>query len=98
VRTACKAFAHGGDEKSGCHGMFFVHMRQTLNNHGFISLPLQPFRGNRFNILFENAASLAYLSAYRTSFLESNATNRLLKSVLYDLKVPEYVAGCKALA
>ena len=30
-------------------------------------------------------------------YLEGHRTNGLLQSVLHDLKVPEYVAGCKAL-
>lgn len=38
-----------------------------------------------------------YLSQHLVNFLQSSAENRLLKSVLIDLKTPEYVAGCKAL-
>ena len=97
IRTASKAVAQGGDEKSGCHGSYMEYMRPHLKANGFYSLPLEPFRGNRFNIVFQNAASLFYLAEHLTSFLNGNATNRLLQAVLFDLKVPEYLAGCKAL-
>ena len=96
IRTACKAAAQGGDKKSGCHGTFLEYMRPKLRDDGFHSLPLEPFRGNRFNILFQNAASVFFLHDDLTIFLKANATNRLLKAVLFDMEVPEYVAGCKA--
>ena len=97
VRTTCKAVAHGGDEKSGCHGSFLEFLRPTLKQEGFGGLPLEPFRGNRFNILFRNAASILYLADHLNEYLESNANNKLLKAVAFDLRVPEYIAGCKAL-
>ena len=51
-----------------------------------LGLPLQPLKGNRFNILFFNA------------FLEkTNSMNGLLKSVLKDLHTPFFIAGYKAL-
>ena len=68
-----------------------------LKDNGFRSLPIVPFRGNRFNILFQNAASVYYLASHLQTFLEGNAQNRLLHAVLHDLKVPAYLAGCKAL-
>lgn len=97
VRTACKAIAEGGDEKSGCHGSFLEFLRPTLKEQGFRSLPIQPFRGNRFNILFQNAASTFYLAEHIEQYLEGAASNKLLKAVLFDIKIPEYQAGCKAL-
>ena len=71
-------------------------MRPKLRDDGFHSLPLEPFRGSRFKILFQNAASVFFLHDDLTIFLRANATNRLLQAVLFDLEVPEYVAGCKA--
>ena len=98
VRTACKAVAEGGDEKSGCHGSFLEYFRPTLEQDGFRGrLPITPFRGNRFTILFENAGSVFYLSEHIQSYLEGGATNKLLKAVLHDIKLPEYLAGAKAL-
>lgn len=97
VRTASKALARGADEKSGKYMEFKLYLSEFLKEHGFYSLPLQPFRGNRFNILFENAASVFFLSEQMTEFLTGLQTNNLLKSVLFDLKVPLFVAGTKAL-
>ena len=97
IRTMCKAIAQGADEKSGCHGSFSTHLMPFLKENGFRSLPIVPFRGNRFNILFQNAASVYYLASHLQTFLEGNAQNRLLHAVLHDLKVPAYLAGCKAL-
>ena len=97
TRTACKAAAEGGDEKSGCHGLFLEFMRPTLKIQGYSRLPIEPFHGNRFNVLFKNAASVFFLAENLNTFLETNATNKLLKSVKYDLNVSQYLAGCKAL-
>ena len=98
IRTVGKAFACGGDEKSGIHGPFDLYVKAFLKENNLLSLPIQRFRGNRFNIIISNAASVYFLSAKIKDFLKSgNDTNRLLKSVKFDISVPEYVAGCKAL-
>jgi hypothetical protein len=60
-----------------------------------------PFKGNRFNILFESSAAVFFLHDKNLHdkiklFLEDNQSNNLLKSVLYDLNVVEYLAGVKA--
>ena len=100
IRTASKAFGEGsgGDEKSGCHGTFKVFSKDFLNQHGFKSVPLKSYRGARFNILFHNAAVVFFLHSQMKNFLESyGSENRLLKSVLFDLKSVEFLAGVKAL-
>ena len=97
VRTACKSFARGADAKSGCHLMFNAYVKPFLRDKNLFSIPLTPFRGNRFNILFTNAGHVYFLAKQMTEYLSTNATNRLLKSVLHDLKCPELLAGCKAL-
>ena len=61
------------------------------------NLPLQPYHGNRFNILSENAAHVFLLKDEMCRFLEGHQANRLLQAVLQDLKTPQYLAGCKAL-
>ena len=61
------------------------------------SIPLQPYRGNRFNILFENAGYVFFLSPHMKDFLQGYKSNMLLTAVMEDLCVPEYLAGCKAL-
>lgn len=83
--------------KSGCHGSFLEYVQPTLKQEGFDSLPFKPFRSNRFNILFQNTASIFYLSDHLKAFLEGNAQNQLLKAVAFDLHVPGYLVGCKAL-
>lgn len=98
VRTACKAFARGADEKNGCYGLFKDYVKPTLDQHKFHSLPLKPYRGNRFNILIENAKGVFFLFEEMVKFLQGSSRNRLLKSVLYDLQTEQFVAGVKALA
>ena len=61
-------------------------------------LPIVQFRGSRFNILFQNAGGVFFLKEKMVSFLDQHgADNRLTKAVAADLKVPELLAGCKAL-
>jgi len=101
VRTASKAFSSGSaaDEKSGCQGPFREFIKDFLKENKLHALPLKPYRGSRFNILFENASAIYFLNGQLELFLESyGASNRLLKSILHDLKTPEFVAGVKALA
>lgn len=98
IRTASKAFAAGADEKSGCFGPFVTFVDTFLKEHMLKSVPLQPFRGARFNILFSNAAAVYFLHKQMLLFLQKyGAENRLLKSVLQDLETPEFIAGSKAL-
>lgn len=99
LRSSCKAFARRGDEKCGCYGSFRTYMQPFLTENKMISLPLQPFKGHRFNILFQNAACLYFLHHHMIKFLEKSdiENKRLLKSVLSDFQVPFYVAGLKAL-
>lgn len=64
-----------------------------------LSLPLQPLRGNRFNILFTNADHVYFLKEKMIEYLtKTSCTNGLLQSVLHDLQTPFFVSGCKALA
>jgi len=101
IRTASKAFGSGsgGDEKSGCQGSFKIFVKDFLREHNMNTVPIKPYRGSRFNVLFENAMTLYFLSDKMTDFLTSYGTsNQLLKAVLHDLTVTEYIAGVKALA
>ncbi|CAG2211921.1 unnamed protein product [Mytilus edulis] len=100
VRTASKAFGEGsgGDEKSGCQGKFKTFAAEFLREHGMKTVPLRSFRGSRFNILFHNASSAFFLYSKMKEFLENyGAENRLLKSILFDLKTTKFIAGLKAL-
>ena len=94
IRTACQAFAYGGDQKNGCHGRFVIYLADYLKQHSVHSLPLTPYRGNRFNIVFHNAAVVYWLHKEMRQFLETDGSN---KWVLHDLKVSFFIAGTKAL-
>jgi E1A/CREB-binding protein len=98
IRTASKAFAPGGDEKSGVYGHFIIYCKDFLKTHELRSLTIVPFRGARFNILFQNAGGVFFLHEQMKKFLiEYGAENRLTKGVLADLQNPDLLAGCKAL-
>lgn len=97
IRTTSKAFSCGGDEKNGAYSSFNVYIKPFLREKHMSSVPIQRFRGNRFNILFTNAAAVYFLIPKIKEFLIYNDTNRLLKSVKFDMNNPEFVAGCKAL-
>lgn len=58
------------------------------------------FVGNRFNILFYDAAGVIFLRKHMDDFIESahgKEANRLLRAVLSDLRNPIYISGCRAL-
>lgn len=96
IRTACKAFHHAGSQQCGSSTLF----RSYLRKQGIFKIPLARFVGNRFNILFYDAAGVYYLKDYMIKFIESvhgNQANRLLQSVLKDLKNSAFVSGCRAL-
>ena len=60
---------------------------------------LEPFSGNRFNILFVDAGVVYYYRNHIVEFLDKTVgtTNKLLSSVLKDCKVHHYIAAMKAL-
>ena len=97
VRTCCKAFAKGADEKNGQFQQFSTYVQVMLKENGLNSIPLEPFRGNRFNILFRNAGAVFFLKEEIKRFLDLESSNRLLAAVKHDINTPEYLAGCKAL-
>ena len=61
------------------------------------SIPIERYHGNRFNILFSNAASVYFMKEKVKEYLMGDASTRLLKAVKYDINVPDYLAGLKAL-
>ena len=57
-----------------------------------LSNQLATFRGNRFNILFYDAGVLSPL--IKSFFTQVWPTpNQLLKAIMTDIEVPEYLAG-----
>lgn len=98
IRIVCKAFHSRGCEKSGC----CVHFRTYVRRLGINNIPLAAFRGNRFNIIFYDAAGVFFLRTQIEKYLlyhHNGPLNLLLQSVLRDIhvRVPKYIAGCKAL-
>ena len=56
IRKACKAFAAGGCEKSGCFGKADLFLKPILKSKfGVNSMPITQFRGHRFNVMPINA-------------------------------------------
>ena len=55
IRTVCKSFHHRGSEQAGCS----THFRTYLRHKGVTKVPLASFIGNRFNILFYDAAGVS---------------------------------------
>ena len=88
----------GGDEKSGCQGDFNTYITNFLKTKGLKYVPLKSYRGSRFNILFSNACSVFFLHEQMTLYLKSvGASNGLQCSILFDIQVPEFIAGMKTL-
>ena len=96
IRTACKAFHHRGSQQCGTSTLFRAYLRKE----GIQKIPLAHFVGNRFNILFYDAAGVYYLHQHMVKFLKTihgKQANLLLKSVLADLMNLSNIAGCRAL-
>lgn len=86
VRTACKAFHHRGSQQCGSSTLF----RSYLRKQGIHKIPLAQFVGNRFNILFYDAAGIYYLQSHMIKFIESihgKQANCLLECVLKTLPI-----------
>lgn len=97
IRTACKAFHHRGSQQCGSSILFRSYLRKEVGLH---ELPLARLIGNRFNIIFHDAAGIYFLHNHMIRFIESvrgNNANLLLQAVSRDLKNPLLIAGCRAL-
>lgn len=95
IRSACKSFHSRGSQQAGCSSQF----RAYLRSKDIDKLPLTAFRGNRFNILFHDAAGVFFLKSHMIQYLSTShgSLNFLLQTVLSNLNVPQYIAGCRAL-
>ena len=92
VRKACKAFHHKGSEQAGCS----LYFRTYGRSNGILKIPLAPFQGNRFNIIFYDAAGVYFLKLHMEMYLlhhHPGTLNRLLQAVLSDLQVSHFVAS-----
>ena len=96
IRTACKAFHCKGSQQCGSYALFHTYLKEK-NIH---KIPLAHFVGNRFNILFYDAAGVYFLKDHMIHFIDevhSMLANRLLQSVRSDLTNPCYIVGGRAL-
>ena len=96
VRKACKEFHHKGSEQAGCS----LYFRTYCQSNGILKIPLAPFRGNRFNIIFYDAAGVYFLKSHMETYLlhhHHGTLNRLLQAVLSDLQLSHFVAEIRAL-
>ena len=94
IRTVCKAVQDRGCERAGKP----VEFRDFLHNQDINKVPLVPFMGSRFNVVFHNGAGVFFLYKCLTQFVgEHKGDNRLFSAIHADLSVVAYVAGCRAL-
>lgn len=94
IRTCSKAFERGVDKKSGC----FLDFQTYCSQHQVPTLFVR-YRHNRFNIFFLLAQYVYFHRERIVDFLKEKhgATNRLLSTILCDVQVPLFIAGCRVL-
>ena len=68
VGTACKSFHTRGSQQAGCSTQF----RTYLCSRGIDKIPLAAFRGNRFKILFYDAAGVYFLKHHMLLYLTTS--------------------------
>ena len=84
-----------GSEQAGCRVAFASY----LQRHGITTVPLAKLKGNKFNIVFYNAAGVYCLHDRLQHFFENvyGTPNNLLQAVMNNLKNAVLVAGRRAL-
>ena len=94
IFSLCKAVQERGCQRSDRPAAF----KNFLCELGIFHVPLVPFKGNRFNVLFLNAASLYSIYEPACKFFENHLDdNKLMASVYHDLNVAQYKIACQAL-
>ncbi|XP_033114519.1 uncharacterized protein LOC117114998 [Anneissia japonica] len=95
IRTVCKSVQERACEKSGKPVQFRAFL---ASERGKKKVPLAPFKGNRFNIIFHNGAGVyALLEDLRIFFERVKNDNLLLGAVHADVGVSLFVCGARAL-
>ncbi|XP_065669266.1 uncharacterized protein LOC136088717 [Hydra vulgaris] len=93
VRTTCKAFHSRGSEEAGVASWFNSFLSSRNDKSYFV-----PFIGNRFNILYYNAAALYYHKDAITEFLNAWPNpNNLLKAIKEDITNLVFIVEVRAL-
>ena len=95
IKSVCKSVSERGCEKSGRMVSFATFLKENFNAK---DIPLYPFLGNRFNIIFLNGAGVFELFSKIMSFFDLiDKENKLLTAVYYDFNVLQYKIGSRAL-
>ena len=95
IRTVCKSVQERGCENSGKIACFATYLKYEI---GITFILLFPFLGNRFNILFVNAAEIYFLyDQLLDSFRRIERNNKLLDAVYWDIEILSFKIGCRAL-
>ena len=90
VRTACKALSKHGSEQSGVYMSFTSHLMSSGIKKEVTVLI--------FYFMTLHGALYYISDAVKTFFgIVWQTPNQLLRAVLSDIEVPEYLAGCRAL-
>lgn len=92
IWSPCKAIQNQCSQQAGCHIMFKAY----LETQGISIFPIAKFQGNRFNIVFYNAAGIYYYKESPYSIFERNTPNSKLVTPR-DLKNSHFIVGCHAL-
>ena len=93
-KSVCKSVSERGCEKSGCMVSFATFLKENFNAK---DIPLYPFLGNRFNIIFLNGAGVFELFSKLMSFFDLIDKENKLLTVYCDLNVLQYKIGSRAL-
>ena len=96
VRSICLCFGPDADPQSGHSFEFSVHLEDVYEDRS----RLQEFRGNRFNIPFENATAAYYHLPHLKTLIHSYPEaerNRLMKSCLWDIEDNVIIGGMRAM-
>ena len=94
IRTACKCFAIGEDEKNGVSSYWKTFLNEKSEKNRFIR-----FKHNRFNLVFVLGYAVYYHHEDISIFLDTvhGTKNDLLKAVSLNIKEKLFLAGAKAL-
>ena len=94
IRMCAKAFAQGGDEKSGWFSDWKTYLQCTAEQVLFVR-----YRGNRFNTMFYLAQCVFYHRTRIIEFLKEihGPTNLLLKGILHGMGNPVHISACRVI-
>lgn len=98
VRTVCEAFGPDANAQAGAP----IEFSDSLDRIGEKSR-LIAYRGNRFNVPFENSAAVyfhnhkGHISNAHQSLPPTKQKNQLIRSVIYDLQDKIIIDGIRAM-